>query len=84
MTRLLHRPVSITVEGSDFDCPHSFFWDGMVHPIEDCNNSWRVDVEWWRLRVCRDYYMVHTTTGLLVVIYRDMSTNLWYLQRLYG
>ena len=44
---------------------------------------WRVDVDWWRVRVWREYFKLATGTGLLVVIYRDLLSGGWYLQRLY-
>ena len=45
---------------------------------------WRVDVDWWRgISTARDYFKLATTTGLLIIIYQDLQTGAWYLQRLY-
>ena len=45
--------------------------------------QWRVNADWWRgAPVARDYFKLATTTGLLLIIYRD-HTGAWYLQRLY-
>jgi hypothetical protein len=40
-------------------------------------------MEWWREGIRRDYFKLTTTTGLLVVIFHDLDTGDWYLQRLY-
>ena len=84
MSRFWLKPAPITVEGGDCDCPGSFFWAGQTHPIIGCTNMWRLDVEWWRIRINRDYFKVRTTTHLLAVIYQDKETQTWYLQRTYG
>ena len=46
------------------------------------DNRWRVDGEWWRGRIWRDYFRLTTATGLRVVIYHDLLTDEWCLQRL--
>jgi hypothetical protein len=52
--------------------------------VAEVAKQWRVDVDWWRGEpVTRDYYKLTTTTGLLVIVYRDLLTGAWYLQRLY-
>ncbi len=84
MTRLWLRPVPITVEGDDLDCPRCFYFAGGKHPIVECKNSWRVDGGWWRFRVCRDYFEVYTSTNYLAEIFRDVVTNQWYLERLHA
>ncbi len=40
-------------------------------------------MDWWRVRIWREYFKLTTGTGLLVVIYRDLLSGAWYLQRLY-
>jgi hypothetical protein len=42
-----------------------------------------VDQSWWRRRVCREYFLLRTESGLLVIVYRDVLRGEWYLQRLY-
>ena len=69
---------------SDTDgTPCSFEWQGRPHPITGISKRWRVDNWWWRVRVWREYFKLETGTGLLVIIYRDLLTDQWYLQRLY-
>lgn len=82
MTRLWVGGTAIRVV-QQAGLPARFIWDGRSHPVQALANRWRVDVGWWRLRLWRDYYKLVTTTGLLVVIYHDLMTDSWYLQRLY-
>ena len=51
--------------------------------IQAVARRWRVDQDWWRQRVWREYFKLTTRTGLLVIIYRDLLSGRWYLQRLY-
>ena len=63
--------------------PQRLIWRGRTHPVEHIDRRWRVDNEWWRQRVWRDYFQLSTTTGLLIVVYHDLLADRWYLQRLY-
>jgi hypothetical protein len=60
-----------------------FTWNGTIYSVEIVTNRWRSDNDWWRGRIWREHFKVATTTGLLVIIYRDMLRDTWYLQRLY-
>jgi hypothetical protein len=82
MTRLWLVGSPIIILGSA-DAPEGFRWQGRTHRIQHLARRWRVDVEWWRLRIWRDYFRVATDTGLLVVLYHDLQTGQWYVQRLY-
>jgi hypothetical protein len=63
--------------------PYAFTWLGRTHQVQGIAKRWRVDVDWWRDRVWREYFKLTTHTGLLVILYRDVLTDRWYLQRLY-
>ncbi len=63
--------------------PVQFTWHTQVHRISQITREWRVDIDWWRERIWRSYYKLSTESGLLVVIYQDLLTGRWYLQRLF-
>lgn len=63
--------------------PLRFVWRDQVHPVSEIANRWRVDEDWWQGRVWREYFKLITATGLLVIVFRDLLTGEWYLQRLY-
>ena len=94
MTRLWPDGISISVtatpgagskdEGvADDQRPASFTWQGQTHQVDEITRAWRVDIDWWRGRVWRAYFKLSTDTGLLVVIFKDLLSGEWYLQRLY-
>jgi hypothetical protein len=83
MTRLWPEGIPIEVFPSSSETPNGFSWQGQSHLIDGIAKRWRVQVDWWREPVWRDYFKVTTRTGLLVVIYVDLHSRKWYLQRLY-
>jgi hypothetical protein len=82
MTRLWPDGDTITMT-TVAEEPDRFTWQGQTHQVLEITRRWRVDVDWWRMRVWRAYYKLRTDTGLLVIVYRDLLTGQWYLQRLY-
>jgi hypothetical protein len=83
MTRLWPEGTSILMESDPEATPVSFKWQGFSHPVLGIAKRWRVDQGWWRQRVFREYFKLYTRTGLLVIVYRDLLSSQWYLQRLY-
>ena len=83
MTRFWPEGESIAVASDDTEIPRAFTWRGQTHQVQDIAKRWRVDVDWWRGRVWREYFKLTTRTGLLVVLYQNLLTGRWYLQRLY-
>ncbi len=83
MSRLFGDSIPIEVQVLNGAIPKQFQWNGCRHPVQTIANHWRVDFGWWRLRIWRDYFKLQTTTGLLVTIYCDLTTDEWYLQMIY-
>lgn len=83
MTYLWPRGQPISVQSDALATPQTFTWQGRTHPVQTVAKRWRVDHGWWRGRIWREYFKLTTQSGLLVIIYRDLLTGQWYLQRLY-
>jgi len=85
VTRLWPVGLPINVTGIDVERarPAGFTWQGQNHQVDEITREWRVDIDWWRGRVWRAYFKLSTDTGLLVVIYQDLLSGEWHLQRLY-
>jgi hypothetical protein len=83
MTHLWPQGEPITVQRDALLLPQAFTWQGQIHRVQQVAKRWRVDQEWWQQRIWREYFKLTTQTGLLVIIYRDLLTGAWYLQRLY-
>lgn len=83
MTRFWPRGLPIRVEVDAAGMPRRLRWQERGHAVRYIVHRWRVDTGWWRGRVWREYMTLITTTGLLVVVYRDLTSGKWFLQRLY-
>lgn len=83
MTRLWPQGTAIQVTAGADQRPLRFVWQGRVHEVEGITREWRVHVDWWRAAAWRAYYKLTTTSGLLVIIYRDLGSGEWYLQRVF-
>lgn len=83
MTRLLGGGVAIQATADHSGTLESFVWRNRRHATQHILDSWRVDMEWWRWRIWREYFHLTTDTGLLVVVYQDLLTQQWFLQRVY-
>lgn len=83
MTRLWPAGTPIQVIADDQDWPQQFRWQGHIHTVQTINKHWRVDVGWWRTRIWRACYKLNTDRGLLVVIYQDLLSGTWYLERVF-
>jgi len=49
--------------------------------VETILESWRVDDEWWRLRISRLYQDVILEGGGHVVLFKDLITGEWFAQQ---
>lgn len=83
MTRLWVVSEPIQMDTDSNGIPVRFVWRQVRHPVQQIGRRWRVDVGWWRLHIWREHYQLTTQTGLLVIVYCDLLTGQWYLQRLY-
>lgn len=63
--------------------PLVLIWDDGRHPVQVILDRWRVDEEWWRGRIWREYYKLVTDSGLLVEVFHDLTAGDWYVQRVY-
>lgn len=84
MTRLWPEgePIRVATD-REGDWPVQFTWRGQTHDVDHITRQWRVHLEWWRDATWRAYYKLTTTSGLLVIIYRDLPGGDWFLQRLF-
>jgi hypothetical protein len=81
MTRLWANGEPIEMQCTQQGDPTAFYWGQSKHTITTIHQQWRVDTDWWRKPVQREYFQVQTATGLLVTVYFDEAQ--WYLQRVY-
>jgi hypothetical protein len=81
MTRLLgHHPL-IGIELDADGRPRRLGWESGSEEVEVCN-QWRVEEDWWRRPVSRDYYKL-AGRRMLALVYRDLLDGTWHLERIY-
>jgi hypothetical protein len=83
MTHFWPEGKLIQVEADALWTPLHLTWDGGRHPVQVILDRWRVDEDWWRERVWREYFRLITRTGLLVEVFHDLTAGEWYVQRVY-
>jgi hypothetical protein len=81
MTRLLGHHPRIEVDTDADGLPVRLRWPGVGEPVEVCNR-WRIEEDWWRRPIVRDYFKV-VGPRLLALVYRDGVDGTWHLERLY-
>ncbi|MCY4061514.1 MAG: hypothetical protein OXG53_04020 [Chloroflexi bacterium] len=81
MSRLSDETAALEVRTRD-ELPSAIRWKDAWHPIQHIALSWQLDVIWWGARVYRDYYKL-LAGGMALVIYHDLLTDNWGIQRVY-
>jgi hypothetical protein len=49
-------------------------------PIAGIRERWRIDDEWWRTPLSRDYFQVILEGGRPLLLFRDRVGGGWYFQ----
>ncbi len=80
MTRLLRAHPAIEPEIRDGEIV-AIRWGERREPVEVCNR-WRVEEAWWREPIARDYFKV-VGARWLALVYHDLVSGTWHLERLY-
>lgn len=83
MTRLYLDHPLIQVETDASGTPQRLHLDGAAHGEVGVCNRWRVDDDWWRTPVARDYWKLVTRDGLLCTVYLDELRGTWHLERIF-
>lgn len=83
MSYLFLSSSAVTVHLGATQLPEYVVWHEVRHHITHIAKQWRIDDAWWKKRIFRDYYKVTTDTGFLMLLYRNVETGDWYIQRAY-
>ena len=51
------------------------------HTVESVGEIWCIDDEWWRLPIARRYVEVILDGGKHVVLFEDLTTREWWVQK---
>src|SRR5438552_187812 len=56
---------------------------GHRHTVVEELRKWRVEADWWKDGVARDYLTLRTADGLVCDVYGDRRSGAWWLQRVF-
>ncbi len=83
MTRFFAEGEAIPVECDPEGVPLHFTWRGTNYTIQIVSERWRIDEGWFQVRVWREYFKVATESHTLILLFHDLLSGSWYLQRVY-
>ena len=63
--------------------PAVVLYGGNETRVESVICHWRMNQEWWKRPVERDYFRVRLSGGVICELFRDNSSRRWQLQRVY-
>ncbi len=76
----LPRPV-IVHTGPDGEPSHIRLPGRPARRVRAIRESWRIDDEWWRRPISREYRAVILDDGRLLTLYHDLLEGRWYVQK---
>ena len=77
----LYVPREIEVATNDSGEPAVVDWNNSRRKVAAILNVWRIDEEWWREEISRQYFRIELQDGLIVTVFRDLVSGRWYRQR---
>ncbi len=73
------RPVAVELDAQGF--PFAVDEGDGKRTIEEILEAWRIDDEWWREPIIRQYVEVVLEGGGHVVLFEDLHAKQWYIQK---
>lgn len=78
----LGRPKAVTVRTDEENEPLFVRLPGKpARRVAVVRERWRIDDEWWRQAISRDYRTVVLDDGSVITLYLDLLDGRWYVQR---
>jgi len=78
----LAKPVAVTVRTDEHGEPTYVRLPGKTaRRVEAVRERWRIDDEWWRERISREYLAVVLDDGRVLTLYHDLSDGRWFMQK---
>ena len=78
--RLLNAPRPVAILVGETAQPVADVRNGRRHRVEEIQDGWRIDDEWWRTPISRRYYRVVLDDGSLRTVFHDLVVDAWYEQ----
>jgi hypothetical protein len=78
--RALDLPRRVTVRTDGAGLPLAVRGRRGFVAVEGVRDRWRIDDEWWRTPLSRDYFEVILAGGRPLLLFRDRIGGDWYFQ----
>jgi hypothetical protein len=78
--RSLNQPQEIQVHTTPRGFPREIQTSRGRQNVQEIQDIWRIDDEWWREPVVRRYFRLLLGNGHLCTVYQDMTHAQWYMQ----
>jgi len=75
------KPSSIQVTTDRHDLPRAIVWREHIREVQCVYELWRERQRWWGQPIERDYFRLELEDGQMRVVFRDVRTNQWLLER---
>jgi hypothetical protein len=82
VSRLLAEPAPVTVETRD-GLPSRVRIDRRHHAVERVLARWRLETDWWRAPLSREYWKLWLSGDLVCEVFQDRADGEWKLTRWY-
>ena len=82
MAKFFNPAILIKVNEWENRTPKEFAYNRKFVKVRRIDRQWRIREGWWRDEVVREYFQLETSC-FVCMIYRDMLSGDWYLQRIY-
>jgi hypothetical protein len=73
------RPLHVTTDPEGL--PRALVWRDRIRQVETIYETWRERRCWWSQPVERDYFRLETDEGHVRVVFRDVRSGRWLLER---
>ena len=79
--RPLGQPKAVVVRTDEHGQPTYVRLPGKTaRRVEAVRERWRIDDEWWRESISREYLTVVLDDGRVLMLYHDLEDGIWYAQ----
>ncbi len=80
--RPLGQPKAVVVHTDERDEPTHVRIPGKpARQVAVVRERWRIDDEWWRQTISREYRTIVLDDGTVITLYHDLTDGSWYVQR---
>lgn len=77
--RPLNEPAPIAVVAPNGE-PQAVLSRGRLVPVAAVHDRWRIDDEWWRAPIVRQYFVIEMRDGQRLTVFHDLVRDAWYRQ----